>query len=663
MSFLYTIKTRGVKNFFAIFYLVTIIFLVQPQTVDASGIVWDPGNYVPNYTSSFLEGGMIAKEYGLDAAAWFAANLVIKKMAAQTVNWINSGFKGNPAYVTDPNQFFLDIGDDAVSNFISRNPALNNLCSPFKAEVRLALVKNYLSDEGGNYSCTLSKIKDNYDQFMGDFTQGGWDGWFEITQNDQNNPQGAYLNARDQMYIQIGNQQNKYQKQIDLGNGFLSYEKCNDRSLVTEKMLSDAEPIDDGSPLAGYKVGDCMNNDYITVTPGSVIEKQLNEVLSSGQKRLEASDEIDEVLSALMKQLVSQVMGKAEGLLGASKKSTTGGLSYSDQLNSEPEQGPSNKGGYLDCTTGPSTTDADGNVIPGEYSCTTRPPEIPTPEDPTTDQQVYCTTDSSGVMTCSTTPPNTGGGGGGGSGTPSWEPASLLNDVIAARARYGATLSESELSELLASVASQHSGWGLLRKVPGSSGCNGSDGFVACDVLFHSPSCDIYDVLIAADPNIGPATPAWQFAGIGNRNDWVDVGAGGAGTGPCATLVGGGGTGTGGGTAPASLLGDMTTERNNYPSSFSSLCTNPSGLEPTSCPLGYILNTVAWNNRASGWGLSQKTSGHRCPSPAGEIACDILGYQPNNSIYDVFIDSENSATPTWGSGGSAPRPWVAPVQP
>ncbi len=647
MSFLYTIKTRGVKNFFAIFYLVTIIFLVQPQTVDASGIVWDPGNYVPNYTSSFLEGGMIAKEYGLDAAAWFAANLVIKKMAAQTVNWINSGFKGNPAYVTDPNQFFLDIGDDAVSNFISRNPALNNLCSPFKAEVRLALVKNYLSDEGGNYSCTLSKIKDNYDQFMGDFTQGGWDGWFEITQNDQNNPQGAYLNARDQMYIQIGNQQNKYQKQIDLGNGFLSYEKCNDRSLVTEKMLSDAEPIDDGSPLAGYKVGDCMNNDYITVTPGSVIEKQLNEVLSSGQKRLEASDEIDEILSALMKQLVSQVMGKAEGLLGASKKSTTGGLSYTDQLNSEPEQGPSNKGGYVDCTTGPSTTDADGNVIPGEYSCTTRPPEIPTPEDPTTDQQVYCTTDSSGVMTCSTTPPNTGGGGGGQCIPPSdpekhgdhtAEVATAKQQLVDQGMIFDPNASNFECNryEVVKLAVQLIGGDAMLLSKSGGTSCQ---GYSTDTITF--PDGYTYDVLNGSAPD--GAGPMWSSS-------------------TCLSSSGGT-TGTGGGTAPASLLGDMTTERNNYPSSFSSLCTNPSGLEPTSCPLGYILNTVAWNNRASGWGLSQKTSGHRCPSPAGEIACDILGYQPNNSIYDVFIDSENSATPTWGSGGSAPRPWVAPVQP
>jgi hypothetical protein len=39
-------------------------------------------------------------------------------------------------------------------------------------------------------------------------------------------------------------------------------------------------------------------------SPGSVIEKQVNERLFSGQRRLEIADEFDEVVNALVNQLV-----------------------------------------------------------------------------------------------------------------------------------------------------------------------------------------------------------------------------------------------------------------------------------------------------------------------------------------------------------------------
>lgn len=121
------------------------------------------------------------------------------------------------------------------------------------------------------------------------------------------------------------------------------------------------------------------------------------------------------------------------------------------------------------------------------------------------------------------------------------------------------------------------------------------------------------------------------------------------------------------GTPPTSLISDIQAERGKYPASFTSICTNPSGLEPASCPLGQILNTVAWNNKG-GWGLNRKTGGHRCQSPAGEIACDILQYGPTGIMYDVFGSSETLATPMWGIAGQPnppgpDRPWVAPAQP
>lgn len=108
------------------------------------------------------------------------------------------------------------------------------------------------------------------------------------------------------------------------------------------------------------------------------------------------------------------------------------------------------------------------------------------------------------------------------------------------------------------------------------------------------------------------------------------------------------------GEEPASLLLDVQVERAKY------------GALMTPGETGQLLITVAWNNRAVGWGLSGKDFGTFCPSPAGPIACDILHHQPTNILYDVFTDSGNTNGPIWNNAGPPPgtnRPWVAPVQP
>ncbi len=289
------------------------------------------------------------KEYGLDGFANAVAKIALKKLTSKTVNWINSGFKGNPAYIQNPKQFFLDIGDNVASDFLSQ-AGINQICSPFKAQVRLALVKNYISEADENYSCTLSILKDNYDAFTNDFAQGGWQGWFEITQNSQNNPYGSYLAAKSTLAIKIGTEKNQYQKELDLSGGFLNYKRCpRGGEYVTpggEKRCSVEEE---------------------TVTPGSAINEQLNRSLGSSWSQLEAADELDEIVTALVTQLVEQVAGKVGGLFGASEAgSGSSGGTLTGEIYDQPQPPPTS--GPITATqpsincnsTGGSATGGDG---------------------------------------------------------------------------------------------------------------------------------------------------------------------------------------------------------------------------------------------------------------------------------------------------------------
>ncbi len=319
------------------------------------------------------------KEYGLDSVAYMVAKTVTRKLTQKTINWINSGFKGNPGYITDPEQFFLNVGDDLASQFLSQ-AGVNKLCSPFKAEVRLALAKNYINDNN-NYSCTLSILQNNYDAFTQDFSQGGWQGWFEITQNQQNNPYGAYLAAKSSLSMQVGNQIDSKQKEIDLGTGFLNYKRCPRGAIII---------VDPVTLVPGCSVKE------ETVTPGTVIQDQIKETLGTKWGELVSADEFNEIITALVSQLIEQVAGSASGLMGASERvTTTSGAqlpSLVDQIGAEAQPVVNYQigatAGSLNCssTGGTSGTgvDTDGDGVIDSYTggtggstrCTSTPPSV-----------------------------------------------------------------------------------------------------------------------------------------------------------------------------------------------------------------------------------------------------------------------------------------------
>jgi len=297
------------------------------------------------------------KEFGLDAVAWMIANLIIERMTASTVNWINSGFKGSPAFITNPEAYFTNIGDQIAGQYIFSNPDLNFLCGPISAKIRLALTNSYMNNK--NVQCTLTQVGKNMDNFMNKFENGGWDNFFELTQRTQNNPIGAYIQAQNEMNLQIATKQGTKQIDLNQGHGFLSYQKCKSgterapgqlRTCDTDyntclnnnkgdennlqQCASTYKKCNANTPVAA--AGDCSDSDKETVTPGSVIADQLNTALNTGSNKLVTADEINEIVSALLNQVVSQVVGGiGNGLRGLSQSSASNsGQSLTSQLSS-----------------------------------------------------------------------------------------------------------------------------------------------------------------------------------------------------------------------------------------------------------------------------------------------------------------------------------------
>ena len=95
--------------------------------------------------------------------------------------------------------------------------------------------------------------------------------------------------------------------------------------------------------------------------------------------------------------------------------------------------------------------------------------------------------------------------------SPAMAQSSLIGDVAAERAKYGASMSPAQVAAMLNQVAWNHrnEGWGLLRKGAGNS-CPLGGTFISCDILVHAPTIQHFDVLQDAE---NTARPQWNNVG------------------------------------------------------------------------------------------------------------------------------------------------------
>lgn len=293
----------------------------------AEGAVTAAGTMIQTGLMSSLQ----IKEFTLDAIAWSLGNILLKEMIRSTTKWVNSGFKGSPAFVSDLEGFLLNIADKVAGNFIY-GAGLGALCSPFKLNIQVALEMSYNKTRGYQAQCRLSRVVRNMDQFLnGDFSQGGWDGWFEVAMTDSS-PYATKLEAESAMYASISSAQGQQIKLLDFGKGFLS---------MTQ-------------PGCDTNMGPCP-----ITTPGAVIESQLNEAISLPGKRLTIADELNELVGALFSQLAGEVLSGAGGLLGLTESSYGGG-NYFERMSEQRDAL-----GYADSTLKPLEDDIanEQNVI------------------------------------------------------------------------------------------------------------------------------------------------------------------------------------------------------------------------------------------------------------------------------------------------------------
>lgn len=288
------------------------------------------------------------KDECLDGIAYATAKQLLHQMTQDTINWINTGFKGSPTYLRDPGTFYKSLQDQAVYDFVAE---LNDPVKyPFGAEIGQSLgatyeCRKYTSIPGNCFEKTAvftlgTEIGDDWEDFYSDFSVGGWGGWLAATQNPYNNPIDFQFAASQEIEARINAQQSEIREEIQTNGGFLSLRRC--AEYKDGETAADAGGgVDTFENSFNYEysyfgeIDDCAR--YEVTTPGSAIADQLNISLGTDRRQLELADEMNESLGAIfdatLNTLINMGLTGLTNALADTDQSAGFGFNYSvDEL-------------------------------------------------------------------------------------------------------------------------------------------------------------------------------------------------------------------------------------------------------------------------------------------------------------------------------------------
>jgi hypothetical protein len=271
-------------------------------------IVHDPINWIENAASALFEANIFTKEYILDTLAWQLINLILEKMLDDVTAWINSGFEGKPAFLDDPKSFLRDVADIAAGEVLNRLTDLNGdgsgwLCRPIDFQIRYILhIYTYNSrDYQNQFSCRLSKIVDNVEDFYNNRIKNG--GILALRVAFHNNPFAEVSSIQTRIEQEIRTAESRQKQELAWGRGFLGKKTC----------LKKGDTNADGKPVLADEHGQQCSGPV--KSPGTVIQGKLESTLNIPEGRLTIADELDEAISALLRQVVLKVIGSDGGLI------------------------------------------------------------------------------------------------------------------------------------------------------------------------------------------------------------------------------------------------------------------------------------------------------------------------------------------------------------
>lgn len=281
------------------------------------------------------------REECLNGIAYSLAKAQLAKMTQITVNWINSGFNGDALYIKDRNSYFQSLADGQLLRMVGPLANIQNrLIYPFGRDTATTIINSRKYGYEDRAQSTLQnslRSGATTEDFANDFSVGGWDGWFSLTQNDQNNPIGFGIMTGQELAKRISQEKEDTQSELLENNGFLSQRQC----VEYEKNPGSSSDLGQFTGYQGNRTSGASNPRCLrweTVTPGKLISDQASYALTSNIRQLELADSLNESLSAVFQALINQMI--SQGLSSLSSFSpqnapqTFGGAGYNKVFDS-----------------------------------------------------------------------------------------------------------------------------------------------------------------------------------------------------------------------------------------------------------------------------------------------------------------------------------------
>ncbi len=325
----------------------------SPQKADAQAFVpvYDFTNHATNMSilgfTTWHANQYWWKEYILDPIVWAFVSNLLGEIIGDVLDWVADAnifgvlgpFAGeSAAFVQDPLRFFDNLGVAIAEEYIeSITFSIAGGCPEFPSYTIDSISSSLESSFIGNhdfrepnldlFGCNFNGTISNYEEFVfgNNFYQGGWDGFFSLSQNPSHNPMGSYLMAQTEIASHQQMEIGQLRYELSLGDGFFS-----DRA---------------GTQLFGIEASSI-------ITPGSVIMDQASHAVGTDLRRMEHADEFSEIVAILFGYLIGHILG-GDGLIqGFTTQQIDDERYRTDRVDpgeSEEEYGMST--GSLTCTT------------------------------------------------------------------------------------------------------------------------------------------------------------------------------------------------------------------------------------------------------------------------------------------------------------------------
>src|SRR3989338_11465970 len=264
--------------------LIPAAILVVPQKAQALVPIVKPP------TACFILDIECIKENFLDVALKAASNAILRAMTNSVVSWIQGGGGNFIQNLTGELQRQLDL---TLGEFLNRLAGIN-MCGNIGAYLQIALRSPGSRAFSQKYSCTISNIVSNLQNFFTNFQNGGWPAWFHLSVTPTADPAGALIFAIDDKLRLGGEVKDSLINNFLAGKGFLGIQEC--------QQVPDGDyNLETGEPTY-YK--QCK-----TTTPGATVARALEKAaVDTPFEQLVNVHEIQEMVNAILNALIQKVM-------------------------------------------------------------------------------------------------------------------------------------------------------------------------------------------------------------------------------------------------------------------------------------------------------------------------------------------------------------------